>query len=188
MKEKEEWPQTINNWFKISKDTMNVGISESKSLLSETISAAQSIQDKSDKLIAIIIPIFTAIVVFFATEKKDTSILLNLICVFLALTTILCFYYLFPNIKTYEINPNGIRPTIFIDDSVLDLKQPDEEQFIRIGLQICREYLFRIDKNKEANFKRSSRYEKAIKVMVIGIPLSPLLAITVTFFRHHCPL
>ena len=177
MAEEPEWPKSIIYWNKISDKSLQLALAQSETILKETVVTAQSIQDKTEKLISLLIPAITALLAYVLAHYKSITDTLVLSAVFTIYFIAIALYYLGLNFQPYKIQVPGEDAEIFINNQTIKNPDPDGYQYIRIGLQICKTYKERADKNEILNGTRSTRNKLALFVLVIGLPTSPILAL-----------
>lgn len=174
---RKKWPETITYWYKISEKTVDLVVSQSERLLKETITAAQSLQDKSDKLTGLIVPAVSALVIYLCTQKGQWYDFLNLTAGFSVIVLLVSLCFLYFNINTYIIRPEGHNPDIYLNNVFISETDTPADQYLQIALQACKEYKEKIANNINFNYDYSNRYKAALKILMIGLPVSPILAI-----------
>jgi hypothetical protein len=171
-----EWPQNVTYWPNITEKTAELAMAQSEAMLRETIDAAQSIQEKSDKLLALIVTLSTPLFAYglaHIENWQDTIVLTSLCC---TIILIVGFCILFKNIKHYNISSTGNFADTFINNKFIKKTQNPTEQFLQIALQVCKDYKFRTEQNDTLNETRSRRNTKVLYCLVFGLLSSPILA------------
>lgn len=177
--ETKEWYKNITFWNKIEQKSAEVVIAQSENLLKETILTAQSIKDRADKLIGILIPIISGLLAYIISNLPKLMDILQLCALFSLVTLISSFCVLYINTKPYKINVPGENPEFFLNDNVIYENDKSGEQFIKIALMICHNCQIRIIQNEEFNKIRGRKNKIALNFLVYGLFISPFLALTV---------
>jgi len=179
-------PNGLTWWNIVSKDGMDLAIRQSENLLKETVSTAQSIQDKSDKLTALFVPVFSALFVYIITYKGSLKDTILLIAVFAIANIAIVLVFLCRNLIPYKINVSGADANEFLNDGVIIKDENADYQFLKIGMMICNNNKIRVDKNDISNKLRSDRVANALIALFIGLPICPLLGYLLHLLSVNC--
>jgi len=167
-------PEGLTYWDVVSEKSMDLAISQSETLLKETISTAQSIQDKSDRLTSVLVPLFSGILVYIITYTGNYNDTIVLTSIFSLGDIAIVLYYLYGNLIPYKINVAGANASEFLNDQVI--KHDDtKNQYLKIGMMVCNNIKIRVDRNIKTNDVRSNRVKSAVNVLFIGLPACPIL-------------
>jgi hypothetical protein len=184
--EERGWPSNILWWSKISEKSIEHAISQSETLLKETVQTGMSIRDRADKLFAILAPAIPALFVYILTGQNLAIDIMHLTAAAALLTMLLSFCVLLRNLKPYDINVAGDQAELFLNNELINNVDTEKEQFLRIALLICSNNKIRIESNELLNQKRSKRNQRAINILIIGLAASPLAALIVHLLYVHC--
>lgn len=184
--EEKRWPENIKNWHKISEKTAELAIMQSETFLKETMSTAQSIRDRADKLLTILIPSVSALIFYIISEGNKLTIILHLTAIISLIVLLLSLRYVFFNIKAYSIRTPGNNAESFINNYLIAEDDSEKDQYIQIALQISKEYNNRGEANKRHNEKHSKYNQIALKILVFGLISAPVLAIILNLFYANC--
>jgi hypothetical protein len=184
-KEPKNWPENITYWNKITEKTAELVLKQTETLLTETLSTAQSIRDKADKLTALLIPLISALTIYVLSGLNKWNDILHLTAIISLLVLITSLGFLYLNLIAYTIRTPGSDPETLINNYLINKEDTAKEQFIQIALQLCIDYKFRMEKNNQANSIRSNRNQTALKIIVIGLTAAPVLAFIVHLFWEY---
>lgn len=170
------WSTDIKQWDKLTKDTAVLILNQSESLLRETVESAKIISAKADKLISILIPIESGIVIYILDSSKNKEF------DFLSLTAILSFivvglslFFAFKNFQQYNISVTGFHPNTTLISPFIDTDYLDGGQYINMVYNICENLQERITINLKLNAKRTFNNRIAIQLLFI-LPTCPILS------------
>lgn len=183
--EEKNWPENIKYWSNISEKTAELAINQTESLLKETMATGQSIQDKAEKLTAFIITTFSALITYVLSHLEKWKDILHLTAIFSIIVLLMSLWHLYNNLRAYTIRNTGNDAEIYINNEFINNVDTAEEQFIQISLQVCKEYKDRTDINEASNLIRSTRNEKALKTILLGLIASPVLAFILDLLLSH---
>ncbi|HXD92775.1 MAG TPA: hypothetical protein VNX01_06140 [Bacteroidia bacterium] len=179
MEEKKEWPKNIIWWNKIQEKSLELALSQSDAYLKETVTTAQTIQDRTDKILTILVPSFSALLVYlFSTTSKITDVE-PLAALFSGLVILFALSRLYFNLKPYPINVSGDDAESFINNELIKEDDTDNIQYTKIALLACNNNKIRAIANEVYNKERSDRTQIVLKVLFIGLALSPLFALII---------
>ncbi len=178
------WTTDIKNWTKVSKDTADLMLSQCEAILSDNVDTSKSISAKAEKLIAILVPIASAIIVYLLKSGQTFN--------FLTLTAGVAFiilglsiYFAYQNFKHYTIYIPGDLPKNLVASKFIDNEFSQDQQYINMILSICENVQARIDANEPLNKKRVDNNRTSILLLFI-LPLCPVLSYFYFLVRENC--
>jgi hypothetical protein len=142
---------------------------------------------RADKLLAIYIPICTALGVYVFT---------HIACLFtryLPFTALICLLVAFTgaifcclNIRKYEVADIGGEPSQFLKSAFIDKDFSPEFKYINICVSICRNIQKRMNMNDVEISKRTINNQFSLWILVV-IPLCPILSYLLgALYRIFC--
>lgn len=185
-KNKQYWKSDIVYYNKITKESGSLILDQSSALLEETLDTAKSIASKAEKIITIILPITSAILIYLihAIPKEGLNLLtLSGIFAFMVLCISLTFSYL--NFKHYHIYVPGIHPKTYLNSRFINTEYTPEEQYGNLVLVMGENIQDRIEENEILNFERTRNNRMALK-WLFAIIFCPLLSFLVLLLYHQC--
>lgn len=178
------WKTDIKDWTKISKETADLMLSQCEAVLADNVDTAKSISAKAEKLLSILVPIASAIVVYLLKSGQTFN--------FLTLTASISFvllglsiYFAYLNFKHYEIAIPGDFPKKLVLSKFIDNDLSKEQQYISMVLSICENIQERLDVNAPINDKRIDNNRLSI-FFLITLPACPVLSYFYFLVCEHC--
>lgn len=186
------WKTDIVNRFSITKDSMDLIIDQSTKVLIETVETAKIISKRADSLLAILLPLFSALIVYVsgADFTRLHFLPLTSLCAFVFVLMSLFFCVL--NLRKYTIAIPGEYPKNILQSQFIDNYVREEyvnRQYISIGIAICENIQARITANDRIN-KIRMRNNTLSLYLLCAIPLvCPLVSyVILSLTQHHCVL
>ncbi|NVM64172.1 hypothetical protein FHW88_002500 [Mucilaginibacter sp. SG538B] len=179
------WPEDITHWDKISQKSAELTLAQTEKLLVHSIESAKSIRDKADKLTSLLVPVITGLGVYILTDLKKITDFQHFTAVCCLLTLLTAFILLFKNLTAYTIRIPGNNPETLINNNMINAEDSADEQYLQLILHICKENKVRSEKNDTLNLKMSARNQRALKITVIGLILSPTIGFLLDVYAHH---
>jgi hypothetical protein len=176
-----EWPKDIVWWHKITDKSVDIAVQQTETYLKETVVSAQSIQDRADKLVGLLTPTLSAILVYLLSSTKSIIDILHITGATFLCFLVWAFFYLYRNITPYEVCVPGSYADQYINSETIGKDDEPHEQYLQIALAICSQNKSRAQLNDSNNKVRSKRNQKAITTVVIGLIFSPILSLLI----HH---
>lgn len=178
------WVSDIKDWTKVSKETADLILSQGESVLTEDVSTAQSISTKAEKLISILTPIASAIVVYLFSKSGQTLNFLTLTAILSFIVLGLSIFFAYRNFRHYEISVPGDYPKKLAASKFIDNALTPDQQYINMVLSICENIQARIDLNERLNSKRIDNSRISITLLII-LPLCPVLSYLYFLVREN---
>lgn len=176
------WSSDIQNWTKISEKTGELILSQVEKSLSETIETSKQISSKADKILTILIPFITSIMIYLIsvingiTKTDDLFKFLPITAVVSLIMLIVSMIYCYLNYKEYELSVTGYYPNrIAISDFIDNNSFSSMEQYTNMILWICENTQKKIEYNDWINSKRMRNNTLALTWLQL-IPLSPIIS------------
>lgn len=185
------WIPDLKDWRVINKELADLMVKQCEAALEGSIDSCDAATNRSDKLIAIFVPISSALAVytipklisisrFYWVIKNDMTYLSCLLCLIASLYGLLqCLL----NAKSYTISGVGSDPKKIISNKVVDLNFTNDQQYIALCLTICQNAALRIDKNNAEAYKRGLRNDKAVYTL-ISFPLIIIIVYLIHLIWH----
>jgi len=172
--ETNHWKTDIKNWDKISDKTAALMLNQCETLLKETVETSKLISAKAEKLISILIPIFSLLLAYTFNNISKLDEFLP-VCALLSLFVIgTSIFFSVKNMFQYTISVPGEYPkNIVISQFVDNVEQND--QYIQMLLNVCENIQIRIDCNEHSNKIRLRDNEIALKTLLL-LPSCPVLS------------
>jgi len=183
---KEMWKSDIVYYNKITKESASLILDQTSSLLEETVDTAKRISLKAEKIITIVLPIASAILVYLINSiPKDGINILTLSAIFAFIVLCISLGYSYQNFKHYEIAVPGISPKTVLNSKFINTKFKEWEQYTNLVMVIGENIQDRIEVNDVLNTSRTRNNRIALKFL-FGIILCPFLAVVVLLLYHLC--
>lgn len=179
MEEEKKWPEDLVWWNKISEKSADLALSQSEAYLLETTKTSQTIQDRTDKLIAILVPITSAILIYLLTGTHGIFDVVTLSALIFVIIITRAIVILIRNLRPYLINVNGEDADVFLNNETINETDSKEEQYIKLALLACNNNKIRASQNDETNQKRSQRNKEAVDTLIIAMIFSPLIGVLI---------
>jgi hypothetical protein len=180
--ETNHWKSDIKDWSKISDKTASLMLNQCEALLKETIETAKHISAKAEKLVSILIPIFTLLLAYTLNNYNKLNEFLPL-CALLSLIIIgTSIYFSAKNLFQYTISVPGEYPKNIVISQFIDGVE-ENEQYSQILLYVCENIQMRIDCNEHSNKIRSIDNEISLKIL-LGLPICPFFAVPIFLLIH----
>ena len=173
------WKTDIEKWQNISVQTAEFYVTLAEKRLDESVESSKSASDKSEKLLALNITLFTSILAYLTnTNFKITYF--NLVLAFVIIFLSIQLFYLYKNNFIYKIGTKGEEPQHILKKEFIESYE-DDEQYLNLALHICETYQEKINSNNIVNGKRAKNLIIAI-YLFLGLPSSLLLALVQFLF------
>ena len=178
----------IVEWEKIGKDVSALMLKQCETLLKETIETAKTISTRAEKLISIILPIVSALIVYVIKNGwcEITSYLsiTAIVTIAVLLTSLIYAYKAF---KPYDVYISGEYPKNIVTSELLNTDLPKSEQYLTVFLNICENIQLRIDNNDTRNEMRQKDINASLKALAL-LTITPIVSLIVYLFflEHHC--
>jgi len=168
------WKTDIRDWDKISDKTATLMLSQCETLLKETIESAKNISAKAEKLVTILIPIFTLLLAYTCNNINKLNEFLPL-CALLSLCVIgASIFFSVKNMFQYTLSVPGEYPKNIVKSQYIDNVEQND-QYIQMLLNVCENIQIRIDCNEASNKIRLRDNEISLKIL-LGLPICPFLS------------
>jgi hypothetical protein len=117
MLQEKPWPENIDYWNKITEKSADLAIAQSDLLLKESLTTAQSLRDKAEKVITLLIPSISALIIYIITGLSNLIDIPHLTAIVTIILMMVSLASLFVNIKPYAISvPGNDAETILNND------------------------------------------------------------------------
>jgi len=180
------WPENVLYWDKISEKTAELVLKQTELVLIQTIETAKSIQDKADKLTALLIPSISATTIYVLSGLDKLMDIFHITAMLFVIVLIVSQGIIFFNLRAYSIRIPGSHPETLINNHFINREDTEKEQYIQLALQLCKENKLRTEKNNKLNARRSGRNQSALKILALGLILSPVIGFILHYiFSHH---
>ena len=185
--EKTEPDDTIKDWRKVTKDMADLMVKECELALSGSIESLSSIVKRADKLIAIYIPICTALVIYvFAGIENHKTIHLflhdslfvsSVLCLSLSIAGLICCL---KNLRSFLAAGEGTHPDNILRTEYVDNEYKNEEKYVAISLAICDNVKKRIAINSQT--AKTKRKLNDISIyLLFAFPVCPIVVYIATW-------
>lgn len=184
----EQWKCNLAYWRGITKETTSIILSQSEAVLKETIETSKTISAKADRLLSIVLPSVTGLIIFIINDFSNHKLrLINLSAILCLLILILSLTFIYLNIKSYDIAVPGEYPKQMLRPEFINETIKVEEQHLNIFLHICENIQNKIDGNRLKNAKRRKNNQIALNLL-LSIPISPVISYLLLALSHylHC--
>lgn len=152
----------------ISKDMADLMVKECELGLKAKIDSLESIKNRADKLLAIYMPICTALSIYTFHNFKDifTNYLptTSLLCL---ITSLIGIYFCWENIKEYEVGDLGEHPNKILRSEYVDNNLDTDLKYVAICIAICRNIQERMNFNEITLRARSSNNQWSLKMFFV---------------------
>jgi hypothetical protein len=171
----DDWFNYPKNWIGIPKEVVELMLKQSESALTGRMNSIETTTNRADKLMAIYIPICTALAVYVLPNMPHIFSKYLLTCGFLCLVVAFAgIVFCILNVKKYVVNELGTIPMEIVRTEYTDIDLTDEEKYINISLAVCTNTQTKID-NNDTIFSIRSRYNQWALYLLFMIPCSPLI-------------
>ena len=180
--ENKMWESDIKDWTLVSKEMADLMVRECELALAGSIDSCETIINRSDKLIALYIPICTALAIYILPKLNDLKIFSSLLLHnSLYLSAFLCFIAsivgIVPcllNAKSYVIRGVGSDPAKIVSTEYIDNSIEGGLKYINISLSICENAKLRMDKNNQIAFDKSKLNNISVYTL-FAFPVCPIV-------------
>ena len=182
MKDTATWRSDIKDFSLITKDMADLMVKECELALSGSIDSCESVINRADKIIALYIPICTALTIYVLPKIKDFKTLHTLlmadklffsafICFVISIMgLIICLF----NTKSYVIRGVGSDPKKLVSSTYIDNEFEKDLKYIFACVAICENAEARIKKNENKAYWKSVLNNIAV-YMLFAFPICPIL-------------
>lgn len=180
------WKTDVVQWDKITNETASLILEEGETVLKETVETAKSISEKADRLITILLPIASAIIIFLINNINPFKFnFLNVSAILILPVVFVSLWYCYQNFKHYDIAIPGFPPSHTLISKLLDNSFTDRQQYLNMVITLCENTQDRIEINETLNVSRTRYSRMAIKWLFL-IPFCPVLSAVLLFLGHEC--
>ncbi|MEI7475658.1 MAG: hypothetical protein WCK67_12855 [bacterium] len=171
-----KWKSDVKQWNNLEKDTASLILNQAESLLRETVETAKTISLKAEKLITILIPLESGIVLYFIDSSKEIGFtFLNITAILTFIIIGLSLYFTSKNFKHYEISVPGEFPDKILTSAFIDTVFKNDEQYLNMVFNICENLQERITINRNLNSIRTNNNRISISILFLT-PICPFIA------------
>jgi hypothetical protein len=178
--ETKPWETDIKDWTKISEKTATLILNQGEAVLKETIETAKTISARAERMIAILIPICSILVIYFISNIKDFGSFLHLTSFLCLLVVATSLFFCVRNMFKYTIAITGEFPKNLATSELIDGDFKDSEQYINMLLYIYENIQKRIEINEFQNTIRMADNERTLRVLLL-LPICPLFSALIFF-------
>jgi hypothetical protein len=173
------WETDIKEWNKLTKDSAQLYISQSETLLSGTVDTANNISSTTDKLFGLISTLLTICINYSIT---GTDINLKAISIAVSLNCFISLIMLLPNLNKYSICLPGEEPKNIFTSNFIDNDYTFEEQYQNLVFQIIQTIQSRITQNHKINNRRQDTIQR-VRYALVMLPVT--IAISILWSHNH---
>lgn len=186
MANKSRWVTDVKKWDNLTKDTAALILDQSESLLADTVDTAKSISSKAEKLISILIPITSALVVYLVNSLKTEGFtVLNSSALLIIITLGFSTRFAYKNFTHYDIAVPGEYPNNILTSEYIDTPFINDGQYLNMVYNVCENIQARIEVNEILNKERSENNRRSIFLLAL-VPFLPIVPYLFFLVRGSC--
>ena len=181
------WKTDIKNWNKISDKTASLLINQCETALKETNDTAKGISVRADKIISILLPIASGIIIYILnTPITKANIFLVLTGFFSLIVIVFSLWLSYKSYKRYEVAIPGQFPEKILRSKFIDNDFDEKQQYLNLVVNICEDIQDRIDFNISKSNIRMANNTTSVYVLFL-LPICPIVGYLISFLlRSHC--
>lgn len=161
----------LENWYKISPQTMDFYFAESEKRLLFSIENIKNSKQVAYRILGIVLPL-VSVAIGFAFSKVGLDIPISIFVVSEAVG----LFFIIRAMYSCLIMPAGAKPFELIKDDMVVEGHDDRLQYLSVLLNYCEEYQFRIVQNDLVNKRLVRSVNAALTICAVVGPL--LFALT----------
>lgn len=177
------WEPDIKNWKLITKDTADLIIKECEMGLDSKVKSLESITNRSDKLLAVYVPIITASAIYiFPNLKKIGFDYLITVSFLIFLLAAFGLYFCYQNAKHYTVNDLGYYPDKIFRSLYIDNDYLEKEKYIAMAIVVFRNIQARMRENDKTIAARMKNNVFALRILFF-MCFTPFLGYLIVFLE-----
>jgi len=145
------WETNIQRWSSLNDDAAKLYIAQAEGRLKETIDTYNTTSSRTDKFFGISTTLLSVSIGYIFNGSNRY---LQATSVFVALFSAISLYFLWKNTKPVTIYPLGEEPKFIFTSTFVDVHEGNE-QYLNLVFQIMETIQFKIEENRNTNFKRT---------------------------------
>jgi purine-cytosine permease-like protein len=180
------WKTDVKNWDKITNETASLILDQSETVLKETVETAKTISEKTDRLMSILLPIASAILIYLIRNIYTYKLnFLNISGGLIFCVICISLWYCYKNFRHYNIAIPGFPPKDILISKLIDNGFNESQQYINMIMTLCENIQDRIELNTTLNTSRSRNNRIALK-WLFAIPVCPMVSAVFLFLCQGC--
>lgn len=181
----DQWQPNIN-WNLVNQQTGGLILAQGDAYLKETVETAKAITAKAEKLITIIIPIFTGLSVFVCNSFQNFKwSFLNISALVAIVPAFIALIYIAQNFFNYNIGVSGVYPKVLLANDLINDQTEEKHIYNTVLFHVLATIQSRIEKNNKCNHTRSELNNRALITLIV-IPFSPVVSwVLMTVLNCH---
>jgi len=173
----ERWSTDIHDWTKLTKDSASFYMSQAEARLKSTEDTSNILVASNDRLLGITTTLLSVSIGYLFTGSE---LFLQTTAFFIILFCAGSGYYLFQNLREYNIFTGGEEPKLIFTSPFVENEYSPEQQYLNLVFQMMETIQYKIDQNKITNQLRRRRIGRAKQIMLF----SPLAFLFASVYLH----
>ena len=178
------WHTDIQDWTKLTKDTVNFCLSQAELSLKSSIEASDRISTRAFSILTVVIPIITLSIGYLfkqITEHNADNYILSL-AIFCLFFCFMSLFFLIRIIFPRNWMSLGGQPKEIFTSNMLDNDFEPELKFIAIVMGEIQAIQLKIDFNRASNYKRLNYLKAVIWILSITFLIASVFEVRQLFF------
>ena len=176
-----KWKSDIINWDQLSNEAAVFVVQQGETVLNECVETARTISAKADRLISILLPLASAIMLYLISGTPlhhNQFLKISGLLILMVMLISLCYCY--KNFRHYQIAIPGLYPKDMLTSRIINTTFTERQQYLTLVFNVCENIQQQIEINAELNQARTNNNRLAIK-WLFAIPFCPMVVALVLF-------